>query len=120
MSQFGLTEEQRVIREMARKFTADATTPFAAGWDEHHVFPRETIDAAFGFDGIDVSEESGGAGPARLECALFMEADTGWSVADRALQLHGGYGYLQDYPIERTLRTCGPIISWRTPMRLCG
>ena len=36
MSQFGLTEEQRVIREMARKFTADATAPFAAGWDEHH------------------------------------------------------------------------------------
>jgi len=25
-------------------------------------------------------------------------------VVDRALQLHGGYGYLQDYPIERFLR----------------
>lgn len=30
--------------------------------------------------------------------------DTGSSVADRALQLHGGYGYLQDYPIERFWR----------------
>src|SRR6195952_5663713 len=26
------------------------------------------------------------------------------SVVDRALQLHGGYGYLQDYPIERFWR----------------
>jgi alkylation response protein AidB-like acyl-CoA dehydrogenase len=25
-------------------------------------------------------------------------------VADRALQLHGGYGYLKDHPIERVLR----------------
>ena len=25
-------------------------------------------------------------------------------VVDQALQLHGGYGYLRDYPIERYLR----------------
>ena len=36
--------------------------------------------------------------------AKRFATDTGWSVADRALQLHGGYGYLQDYPIERILR----------------
>ena len=30
--------------------------------------------------------------------------DTGSSVVDRALQLHGGYGYLMDYPIERFWR----------------
>src|SRR3569833_3063054 len=30
--------------------------------------------------------------------------DTVSSVVDRALQLHGGYGYLQDYPIERFWR----------------
>ncbi|KAJ9465122.1 Isobutyryl-CoA dehydrogenase [Diplonema papillatum] len=27
-----------------------------------------------------------------------------WNVVDDALQLHGGYGYLQSYPIERFLR----------------
>ena len=36
--------------------------------------------------------------------AKRLATDTGWSVVDRALQLHGGYGYLQDYPIERFLR----------------
>ncbi|MEC8456810.1 MAG: acyl-CoA dehydrogenase family protein, partial [Pseudomonadota bacterium] len=25
-------------------------------------------------------------------------------IADEALQLHGGYGYLKDYPLERIVR----------------
>lgn len=36
--------------------------------------------------------------------AKRFATDTGSSVADRALQLHGGYGYLMDYPIERLWR----------------
>jgi alkylation response protein AidB-like acyl-CoA dehydrogenase len=30
--------------------------------------------------------------------------DTCMQIADRALQLHGGYGYLKDFPIERIYR----------------
>lgn len=30
--------------------------------------------------------------------------DTGFKVVNEALQLHGGYGYLRDYPIERFFR----------------
>ncbi|PZU09289.1 acyl-CoA dehydrogenase family protein [Sphingomonas sp.] len=76
MSQFDLTEDQRAIREMARRFTAEAITPFAAGWDETHHFPRDVVMAAagLGFGGIYVSEESGGVGLGRLEAALIMEA----------------------------------------------
>jgi alkylation response protein AidB-like acyl-CoA dehydrogenase len=36
--------------------------------------------------------------------AKRLATDSGSSVVDRALQLHGGYGYLQDYPIERFWR----------------
>lgn len=74
--QFDLTDDQRQIQEMAQKFTADAITPFAAEWDEKHVFPRETIRAAaeLGFAAIYVSEESGGIGLGRLESALIFEA----------------------------------------------
>lgn len=36
--------------------------------------------------------------------AKRFATDTGSSVVDRALQLHGGYGYLKDYPIERFWR----------------
>ena len=75
-NQFDLTEDQFAIRDMARKFTADAITPNAAEWDEKHYFPRETIKAAaeLGFASIYVSEESGGIGLGRLEAALIMEA----------------------------------------------
>ncbi|MES2495392.1 MAG: acyl-CoA dehydrogenase family protein [Pseudomonadota bacterium] len=74
--QFELTEDQRAIQEMAQKFTADAITPHAAEWDEKHIFPRQTIEAAaaLGFGGIYVSEEAGGIGLGRLEAALIMEA----------------------------------------------
>ena len=74
--QFDLTDDQRQIQEMATKFTADAITPFAAEWDEHHIFPRDTIREAaeLGFGAIYVAEESGGIGLGRLEAALIMEA----------------------------------------------
>lgn len=76
MTQFDLTEDQRAIQDMARRFTADAITPHAAEWDEKHIFPRDTIRAAaeLGFGGIYVSEASGGIGLGRLEAALIMEA----------------------------------------------
>ncbi|HEX5537166.1 MAG TPA: acyl-CoA dehydrogenase family protein [Sphingobium sp.] len=76
MSQFDLTDDQRAIQEMARRFTADTITPHAAEWDEKHFFPRDVVKAAadLGFCGIYVSEESGGIGLGRLESALVMEA----------------------------------------------
>src|SRR5438132_13658570 len=76
MSQFDLTEDQLQIREMAAKFTADAIAPFAAEWDEKHIFPRDTIREAaeLGFGAIYVSEETGGIGLGRLDAALIFEA----------------------------------------------
>ncbi len=75
-TQFDLTDDQREIQDLARKFTADRITPFAAEWDEKHIFPRDTIKAAaeLGFAAIYVSEESGGINLGRLEAALIMEA----------------------------------------------
>jgi alkylation response protein AidB-like acyl-CoA dehydrogenase len=76
MHQFELTEDQLQIQEMARRFTADAITPFAAEWDEKYIFPRDTLREAaeLGFGAIYVSEEGGGIGLGRLEAALIMEA----------------------------------------------
>ncbi len=74
--QFDLTDDQREIQEVARRFTADRITPFAGEWDEHHIFPRDTIveAAGLGFGSIYVSEASGGIGLGRMEAALIMEA----------------------------------------------
>ena len=76
MNQFVLTEDQLAIQDMARKFTADRITPFAAKWDEEHHYPIDVWKAAgeLGFGAIYVSEEMGGIGLGRLEAALIMEA----------------------------------------------
>lgn len=75
-NQFDLTEDQREIQDLARRFTADRITPHAGEWDEKHIFPRDTIKAAaeLGFAAIYVSEKQGGIGLGRLEAALIMEA----------------------------------------------
>ena len=47
-----------------------------------------------------------GAPDAAAACAMAKRfaTDAGFAVCDEALQLHGGYGYLRDHPIERVLR----------------
>lgn len=75
-NQFELTDDQIAIQDMARKFTADTITPFAAEWDEKSHYPVDVWKAAgeLGFGAIYVSQESGGTGLGRLEAALIMEA----------------------------------------------
>ena len=74
--QFDLTDDQREIQELARRFTADRITPFAAEWDERLHYPVDVWKAAgeLGFGAIYVAEESGGIGLGRLDAALIMEA----------------------------------------------
>jgi alkylation response protein AidB-like acyl-CoA dehydrogenase len=40
----------------------------------------------------------------RCAMAKRFATDAGFEVANQALQLHGGYGYLKDYPLERIVR----------------
>jgi butyryl-CoA dehydrogenase len=45
---------------------------------------------------------------ARYSCesafAKLFASEAAWRIADRALQIHGGYGYTRDFPLERYLR----------------
>lgn len=50
-----------------------------------------------------VSNKTPDAAAAAAMAKRFV-TDVGFDVTNAALQLHGGYGYLQDYPIERILR----------------
>ena len=36
--------------------------------------------------------------------AKLFASEAAWRIADRALQIHGGYGYTRDFPLERHLR----------------
>jgi alkylation response protein AidB-like acyl-CoA dehydrogenase len=43
---------------------------------------------------------------ATMLCAMAKRfaTDAGFEICNQALQLHGGYGYLKDYPVERFVR----------------
>jgi alkylation response protein AidB-like acyl-CoA dehydrogenase len=69
-----LTEEHRMIRDMAREFAQKEIAPVAAHFDETGEFPYETVKkmSAQGFMGIEVPEEYGGQGLDTISYVLAM------------------------------------------------
>jgi len=55
---------------------------------------------------LAASKLDAGAPDASTYCAMAKRfaTDAGFSVINEALQLHGGYGYIREYPLERLLR----------------
>ena len=102
MHQFDLTDDQRQIQEMARKFTADAITPFAAEWDEKHIFPRDTIREAaeLGFGSIYVSRGERRDRPRPARSGADHGGDGLWLPVDQRLHLDPQYGELDDRPLR--------------------
>jgi acyl-CoA dehydrogenase len=46
-----------------------------------------------------------------VSMAKWLATELDWRVADEALQMHGGYGYMMEYPVQRAWRDArlGPI-----------
>jgi alkylation response protein AidB-like acyl-CoA dehydrogenase len=55
---------------------------------------------------LAASKLDGGSADATVYCAMAKRfaTDVGFEVCNQALQLHGGYGYIREYPLERYLR----------------
>jgi hypothetical protein len=55
---------------------------------------------------LAASKIDGGAVDANVHCAMakHFATDVGFQVCNEALQIHGGYGYIRQYPLERWLR----------------
>ncbi|MBM4118694.1 acyl-CoA dehydrogenase [bacterium] len=72
---FQLSEQQRMIREMARDFAQGEIEPVAARLDAEKAFPHEILRkaAALGLMGITVPAEYGGAGLDTLSYILVLE-----------------------------------------------
>jgi butyryl-CoA dehydrogenase len=70
-----LSEEQTMIRDMARAFAAEQLAPHAAEWDRTHAFPADAIRqmGELGLLGMLVPEEWGGAGADHVAYALAIE-----------------------------------------------
>ena len=69
-----LTEEHKMIRDMAREFAQKEIAPVAAHFDETGEFPYETVKkmGAQGFMGIEVPAEYGGQGLDTIAYVLAM------------------------------------------------
>ena len=59
---------------------------------------------------------------ATMLCAMAKRfgTDVGFEVANQALQLHGGYGYLSEYGIEKIVRDLRVHQILEGPTRSCG
>jgi alkylation response protein AidB-like acyl-CoA dehydrogenase len=81
-----LSDEQREIRDLARRFADEEIAPKAAQWDRDHTFPRELFGqlGELGLMGVCVPEEHGGSGADFLSYVLVLEelsrADAGVGV----------------------------------------
>ncbi len=80
---FELTEEQKMIRDLARDFAKNEIAPIAAKLDETGEFPRENVKkmGELGLMGIEVPQEYGGGG---LDCVSYVLAMEEISKADAA------------------------------------
>jgi butyryl-CoA dehydrogenase len=69
------TQEQAMIRDMARNFAAERLTPFAAEWDRTSHFPAEALAemGRLGLLGMLVPEDYDGAAADHVAYALALE-----------------------------------------------
>src|SRR5919109_862829 len=90
---FYLTDEQRMIRDLARKIARERVAPNAARYDEAEEYPEASIRALIdaGLYGIWAPEAYGGSAMGALALALVCEeisaacASTGTQYLDQAL-----------------------------------
>ena len=98
------SEEQGLIREMARNFAREKLAPFAAAWDRDHRFPAEALAemGGLGFMGMVVPPEWDGAGTDYVSYAMaIMEIAAGCGPVSTIMSVHNSVG-------------CAPILKFGT------
>ena len=87
MVDFRLSEEQKMIRDMAREFCDEEVAPFAEEWDREGTYPLETINKAheLGLLNITIPEKYGGQGMSSMDeiiiCEEISRGDPGFGTA---------------------------------------
>ncbi|MDQ3026808.1 MAG: acyl-CoA dehydrogenase family protein [Pseudomonadota bacterium] len=97
-----LTEEQRMIRDMAREFAQAELAPHAGRWDEEGWIPDAVVAklGELGLLGMVVPEEWGGTFSDYVAYALAMEEiAAGCASSATLMSVHNSVG-------------CGPILAW--------
>jgi acyl-CoA dehydrogenase len=87
MVDFRLSEEQMMIRDMAREFCDEEVTPNAEEWDKNGTYPKEAISKAheLGLLNVTIPEKYGGAGMSTVDemiiCEELSRGDPGFGTA---------------------------------------
>jgi hypothetical protein len=97
-----LTEEQRMIRDMARDFARERLAPNAAEWDREGIFPSDELKemGALGLFGMTIPEEWGGAGTDYVSFALAIE------------EIAAGDGACSTILSVNNSVVCGPLLKF--------
>lgn len=102
-AQGALTQAQRYMQE--RKQFGKPIASFQALQFKLADMATELV-AARQMVRLAASKLDAGARDASTYCAMAKRfaTDAGFMVCNEALQLHGGYGYIREYPLERLMR----------------
>ncbi len=78
---------------------------------KHQAIAMMLADAATWLDAATVmtlraahAKQQGQAYSQHAAMAKLFATEHAWKICDIALQVHGGYGYVRDFPVERALR----------------
>jgi alkylation response protein AidB-like acyl-CoA dehydrogenase len=99
-----LTDEQRMIRDMAREFARNELAPNAAQWEKDHWIADSAVAqmGELGLLGMVVPEEWGGTYSDYVSYALAIEEiAAGDASTSTLMSVHNSVG-------------CGPILAWGT------
>ncbi len=94
------TDEQLMVRDMARQFAADKLAPFAAEWDQKCEFPRAAIRemGELGLMGMVVPEAFNGAETDSIAYAMALEEiASGDGACSTIMSVHNSVGCLPVY-----------------------
>jgi butyryl-CoA dehydrogenase len=97
-----LTDDQTMVRDMARRFAAERLAPFSAEWDRTAEFPRDRIAemGELGLMGMLVPEEYDGAKTDYVSYALAIEEiAAGNGAMSTVMSVHNSVG-------------CAPILAF--------
>src|SRR3990167_8900077 len=104
---FNYTEQQTAIFEMANQFAENEMAPFAAEWDEKHIFPVDALKkaASLGLAALYVKEDVGGTALSRLDSTIVFEALASACPSTAAyLSIHNMVSWMIDHFANDHLR----------------
>ncbi len=100
--QFELTEDHKMLRQMAKDFAVNEIRPHAREWDKNHTFPADVVKkmGELGLMGVAVPEEWGGSGMDHVAYVVAME-EINWG--------DGGAGVIMS--VNNSL-VCDPLVKY--------